>query len=132
MKVCIKYRNGEQRRIKKDDIKNRACYCFDDIVKNIDINFSDILLNEKLYENITVYDISYKTLTGSKPLCVMFDKIDGFRGGEFRHIVLFNHGLLDKTFDKIKYTMGEKSGITDSINHNFGKIRIDSYNYLPI
>ena len=38
----------------------------------------------------------------------MFDKIDGFRGGEFRHIVLFNHGLLDKTFDKIKYSMGEK------------------------
>ena len=25
-----------------------------------------------------------------------------------------------------------KSGITDSINHNFGKIRIDSYNSLPI
>ena len=26
----------------------------------------------------------------------------------------------------------EKSGITESINHNFGKIRIDSYNSLPI
>ena len=25
----------------------------------------------------------------------------------------------------------EKSGIADSINHNFGEIRIDSYNYLP-
>ena len=25
-----------------------------------------------------------------------------------------------------------KSGITDSINHNFARIRIDSYNYLPI
>ena len=26
----------------------------------------------------------------------------------------------------------KKSGITNSINHNFGKIRIDSYNSLPI
>ena len=26
----------------------------------------------------------------------------------------------------------EKSVITNSINHNFGKIRIDSYNSLPI
>ena len=26
----------------------------------------------------------------------------------------------------------EKSGITDSINHNFGRIRIDSYDSLPI
>ena len=28
--------------------------------------------------------------------------------------------------------MKKKSGITDSINHNFGKITIDSYNSLPI
>ena len=28
--------------------------------------------------------------------------------------------------------MSEKSGITYSINHNFGKIRIDSANSLPI
>ena len=34
--------------------------------------------------------------------------------------------------DKIKYLISKKSGITDSINHNFGKIRIDSYNSLPI
>ena len=30
------------------------------------MNFSDILLDEKLYENISVYDISYKTSTGPK------------------------------------------------------------------
>ena len=37
----------------------------------------------------------------------------------------------------IKFVIGlnlisEKSGIADSINYNFGEIRIDSYNYLPI
>ena len=34
--------------------------------------------------------------------------------------------------DKIKYLIREKSGITDNINHNFGMIKIDSYNSLPI
>ena len=28
--------------------------------------------------------------------------------------------------------MSRKSRITNSVNHNFGKIRIDSYNSLPI
>ena len=28
--------------------------------------------------------------------------------------------------------MSEKNSITDCINHNFAKFRIDSYNYLPI
>ena len=33
---------------------------------------------------------------------------------------------------KIKYLISEKSGITESINHNFGRIGIDSYDFLPI
>ena len=38
------------------------CYYFDDIIKDVDIYFGDILLDENIYENISVYDISYKTL----------------------------------------------------------------------
>ena len=44
--------------LKEIDIKNCACYYFHDIIKDIDINFSSILLDEKLYENISVYEIS--------------------------------------------------------------------------
>ena len=40
----------------KIDTKNRACYYFDDIVKDMNINFSHILLDKKLFENISVYD----------------------------------------------------------------------------
>ena len=68
-------------------------------------------------------------------MCIRFDKIDGFirvRGGEFRYLVLFGYGLFDKIYGKIKYLISEKNGITDSVNHNFGKIRTDSYNSLPI
>ena len=37
-----------------------------------------------------------------------------------------------KICDRIKYLITEKIGITDSANHNFTRIRIDSYNSLPI
>ena len=103
----------------------------DDIIKDIDINFSNILLDKNLYENIRVYDISYKTSTGLKPLRIMFEKIDGFvmvHGSGFWYLVFFHHGLFDQIYDKIKYLISQKGGITDSINHDFGKIRIDSYN----
>ena len=119
---------------KKIDIKNRVCYYFDDIILDLNINFSDILLDEELYENISVYDISYKTSVGPKPFRIKFDKLDGFirvRGGEFRYLVIFDYGLFDKTCDKIKYLISQKSGITDSINCKFGRIKTDSYNSFP-
>ena len=52
--------------LKEIDLKNRAFYYFDDITNDTDVNFSDILLDQKLYEHISVYEISYKTSTGSK------------------------------------------------------------------
>ena len=91
--------------------KDPAYHYFDDIIKDIDINFSDILLDEKLYENISFYNISYKASTCPKPLRIRFDKIDGFirvRGGEFRSLVLFDYGLFDTICDKIKYSISEK------------------------
>ena len=51
------------------------CYYFDDIINGIKINFSNILLNKKLYENMSVDNISYKTPTSPKPLRIRLDKI---------------------------------------------------------
>ena len=121
--------------LKEIDIKNRAFYYFDDKITDRDIYSVDILLDEKMYENISVYDISYKDSTGKKPLRIRFDKIDGSiraRASEFKHLALFDNRLFDKICDKIKHFISDKSGIADSINHGFGEIRIDSYNYLPI
>ena len=36
------------------------CYYLNDIVKDININFSNILVDKKLYENILVYENLYK------------------------------------------------------------------------
>ena len=60
--------------LKEINIKNRTFYYFDDIIQVENVNFGNILLHEKSYENILVYDILYKTLTGTKPLRISFDK----------------------------------------------------------
>ena len=60
---------------------------------------------------------------GEKPFRIWLDKIDRFIKIDdiIKHLVLF----------KWK-SEREKSGIKDSINHNFARIRIDSYNSLPM
>ena len=64
---------------------------------------------------------------------IRFDEIDGFIKihDKIRYLVLFDYSHCDKICNKIKYLVSDKSGITDSINHNFAKIRIDLYNSLP-
>ena len=62
------------------DFKTRTCYYFY-IIRVGDFDFN-ILLEEKSYKNsyetILIYDISYKTFIGAKPLRIRFDKDDGF------------------------------------------------------
>ena len=131
----IKMDNKDE--LKEIDIKNRTCYCFDGIMTDWNICSGYILLLEKVFETykkISIYDISYKTSTGANPLHIRLDEIDGFIKiyDGVRCWVLFDHVWFDKICDRIKYFISKKSGIKDSINHNFGIIRIDSYNHLPI
>ena len=121
-------------KLKEIDFKNRTCYYFDIMrVTNFDLN--NILLEEKSYketfENILVYDISYKIFMSKKPMRIWFDTIDGFIKiyGGIKYLVLLEY---NKIHDKIKYLISEKGGITDNIDCNFARIRTDSYNSLPI
>ena len=45
-------------------------------MKARDFDSGSILLDEKIYKNISIYYISYKTFIGPKPLRIWFDKID--------------------------------------------------------
>ena len=122
-------------KFKEIDFKIRMCYYFDDIMRVIDIYFNNILLDEKSYkkkfENILVYDITYKTFMGKKSLPIRFDKIDEFIKiyVGIRYLVLLEY---NEIFDKIKYLISEKRDISDNTDRNFESIRIDSCNSLPI
>ena len=64
--------------LKKADIKNCSSDYFDDIITIEDFDFHNILLDEKSNENVLIYDVSYKTFIGAKPLRIMFDKVNRF------------------------------------------------------
>ena len=63
----------------------------------------------------------------------MFEKIDEFINvhNRIRHLILFDQGQDDEICNNTKYPVSEKSSITVSINYNFARIKIDSYNSLP-
>ena len=67
----------ENNELKKVCIKNLTCYYFDDIIKLEYFNLDNILIDEKSYENILIFDIWDKNSVGSKRFRIKFDKIDG-------------------------------------------------------
>ena len=89
---------------------------------------------KKSYEYILVYDISCKTLIGTNPLHIRFDKVDGFIRvyNGTRYLVLFGPGRYGAIFDRIKYLTSLKSGVSYVISHNFARIKVDSYDSLPM
>ena len=62
------------KKLKEIDIKNCASYYFDYIIKIEDFNFGNNSMDQKSYENILVYNISDKTLIGTKN-CSVLDQI---------------------------------------------------------
>ena len=86
-------------------------------------------MDEKLHENILIYDISYKTLIGSKPFGIRFDKIDGFiriYDGNL-YLVLFGPEIYDAIYNRIRYLLSLKNSITYISSQYYAKIKVDSY-----
>ena len=63
-----------------------------------------------------------------------FDKINEFITiyDGIRYLILYDYKRYNAIYDRIKYLISEKSSITDSIIHNFARIRIKSYSSFPI
>ena len=96
------------------DVKNCTCVYFDDIIQIEDFNFYNILINERSYKNILVYNISYKTSIGSKPLRIRFDKVNEFFriSDVTRYLILFGPEKYDAIFNRIRCLIRVKGGIS--------------------
>ena len=118
----------------KNCIKNCTCYYFDEIIKIEGFDFDNILLDERSYKNILIYGILCKNLIGAKPLRIMFNKVDElirvYDGT--RYLVLFGPEKYDAIYNRIKYVISQKNGITFVFSHNYAKIKIDSYDFSPL
>ena len=121
-------------KLREISIKNRTFYYFDGKIKIEDFDFDNILLDEKSYGNIFIYDIWYKTLIGTKPLHIRFDKEDGFIRvyHETRYLLLFGGEKHDFIYNRIRYLIGVKNGVTYVCSHIYAKDKPDSYDSLPL
>ena len=73
-------------------------------------------------------------MIGAKLLCVKFNKVDGFIRVYYgtRYLVLFGSEKHDVIYNRIKYLVSLKSGITYVISHYYARLKIDSYDTLPL
>ena len=113
---------------------NCMWYYFNDIIKFEDFDLDNILIDEKSYETILVYNTSYKTSIDAKPLHIKLDKMDAFIRvyDGARYLVLFWAAKYDSIYNSIRYLIGIISGITYVISHNYARIKIDSYDSLSL
>ena len=81
-----------------------------------------------------IYDISYETLIGSKPLRIRFNEIDGiiniYDGS--RYLTLFGTKIYNVIYSRIRYLINIKSGIAYIISHYLQKSKVFSYDFLFI
>ena len=71
-------------------------------------------------------------MINAKSLRIRFDKTDEFRRfyDLTRCSILFGSEKYDFIYNKIRYLIGVKSGVTYFISHNYAKIKVDSYDSL--
>ena len=113
--------------LKEMDFKNRLCYYFDDMIKIEDFDLDNFSIDKKSYENILVYNNLYKLLVDSKPLCIRFNKIDGFIRvyDGTRYLVIFGREKCNSIYNRIRYLVSVKGIITYIVSHNYAKTKLD-------
>ena len=62
--------------MKEFDIKSHTCDYIAEIIIVNDLDLDNNLTYEKSYKNILIYDSTYKTPYGTKPLCFIFNEVD--------------------------------------------------------
>ena len=78
--------------------------------------------------------MTYKTLIGAKPLPIRFDKLERLIrvSDRTRYLVVFVPEKNNAIYNRIRYLINQKSGITYVISHNYARIKIDSHDSLPL
>ena len=124
----------ENNEFKKVCIKDCMCCYFNDIIRLEDFDLDNILIDEKSHENILIYVILYKTLIDPKPLRIRFDQINGLIriSDGTGYLTLFGSEEYEAIYNRTRYLISLKSGIACIFSHYFAKIKVDSYDSLPM
>ena len=78
------------------------------IIEFEDFDLDNILIDGKPHENILIYNISYKTLIGWKPLQIKFDKVSEFIRvyNGTRYFVIFGLEKYHFIYNRVRYLVG--------------------------
>ena len=78
------------------------------MIKIENFHLDKILLDEKSYKNILIYEVLHKTFIFAESLCIIFDKVNVFIRdyGETKYLVLFETEKYDAIFQRIRYFIG--------------------------
>ena len=73
-------------------------------------------------------------MIGAKPSCIRFDKMDGLIRiyDRTKYLVLLGPERYDAIYNRIRYLLSLKCGTLYIFSHYFAKIKLDSYDSLPI
>ena len=104
---------------------------FYDIIKLEDFDLDNILIDQnhiKIFWYITFH------LFSPKPLRIRFDKIYGFIRiyDATRYLISLGPEKFDVSYNRLRYLISLKSGITCIFSHYYRKIKVDSYDSFPI
>ena len=75
-------------------------------------------------KNHTIYNISCKSLIGTKPVHIRCDKVDRFIivYDVIRFLVLFGPEKHDAIYNRIRYLISQKSGVIYVFSNNYPRI----------
>ena len=88
---------------------------FDHVINIENTDLDNALVDNRSQENTLIYDVAYKSTSGSKSLRSTFDKA----------------GSCNKIFDRIRYFITLKSNISYVNFHKYSKTTINLADYLP-
>ena len=97
------------------------------IIKDIDLD--NILLDERSYQNILIYDVAYKTAYDAKTLHNIFDKEDGYIREYVgtKYVALFDSDeKIERYFDRIRYLIMLKSNVSDIYSYKYTEVKVNS------
>ena len=91
------------------------------------MDFDNTFLDERSYENISNLWRFVQNF-GVKPLCIIYNKVDGFPRNYHgtKSLVSFGSEKCDAIFDRVRYLIDLKRCITYVLSLNYPKIKIDS------
>ena len=91
-------------------------------------------MDQKLYRIAVTYNILHKILIVTKPLCIMFHKIDGFIWDydETKYLVLLAEEKMWYIYDSSRYPIVLEGSVAYVFSHKYAKISINSDDNLPL